>query len=120
MTNSDNRDSIDTRNSDDGDAYGREELEDGGVDLRGGPEEDLVRGRGLTERLTDLFDGRGDGDLLVGEKDGGVSVIQWIQALDMQMMGACRGDERLKPLLKSGGGSSCGDDRLLAHLSQVC
>ncbi|XP_024990067.1 uncharacterized protein LOC112524473 isoform X2 [Cynara cardunculus var. scolymus] len=45
------------------------------------------------------------------------TVVQWLQALDMQVMGACRADERLKPLLKLNV-SSVAEDRLLSHLSQ--
>lgn len=110
MSNSEQRDSIDTRNTDHDD-----EVESRGGDVDGGSDVDLVRERGndLTERLTEVIVGGGEGDLLVGE-----SVLQWIQALDMQVMGACRVDERLKPLLKSGGGGNGADDRLLAHLSQ--
>ncbi|CAM8897816.1 unnamed protein product [Rhodiola kirilowii] len=123
MTNSENFDSIGTRN---GDANGHDsgEINDG-VDLPAvvgshGSEEDLGRSSrkneiGLTERLTDLFAGGGDGDLLVGQKDDGTTVMQWLLALDMQVMGACRTDERLKPMLKSG---AAADDRLLAHLTQ--
>lgn len=56
-----------------------------------------------------------DRDFLVGED----RVLRWLQALDMQVMGACRGDERLKPLLKLNVSNGMAEDRLLAHLSQV-
>lgn len=56
-----------------------------------------------------------DGDFLLGED----RVLRWLQALDMQVMGACRGDERLKPLLKLNVSNGMAEDRLLAHLSQV-
>ncbi|XP_006293799.2 uncharacterized protein LOC17889598 [Capsella rubella] len=58
--------------------------------------------------------GGGGGDFLVGED----RVLRWLQALDMQVMGACRGDERLKPLLKLNVSNGMAEDRLLAHLSQ--
>lgn len=74
---------------------------------------------GLTERLTDVFVEEGDGDLLLQRRDREDRVLQWLQALDMQVMGACRADERLKPLLKSNASNGLAEDRLLAHLSQV-
>lgn len=80
-------------------------------------------GDGLTERLRNIFtrneNDDDDDDLLLQQNDREDNVLQWIQALDLQVMGACRADERLKPLLKlnvSGGGA---EDHLLAHLSQV-
>uniref|UniRef100_A0A7N0RFD7 Uncharacterized protein n=1 Tax=Kalanchoe fedtschenkoi TaxID=63787 RepID=A0A7N0RFD7_KALFE len=127
MSNSDKRDSIDATNTDafDRDDHDSGEISDGGVDspaaaaVAGGSGEDLGGSRGtgigLTKRLSDLLEGGGDGDLLVGRKGGRATVMQWLQALDVQVMGACRADERLKPMLKSG---AAADDRLLAHLSQ--
>ncbi|KAK9189468.1 hypothetical protein WN943_018065 [Citrus x changshan-huyou] len=73
---------------------------------------------GLAERLTDIFVDEGDGDLLLQRSDREDRVLQWLQALDMQVMGACRADERLKPLLKSNASNGIVEDRLLAHLSQ--
>ncbi|KAJ4720005.1 Flocculation protein [Melia azedarach] len=73
---------------------------------------------GLTERLTDIFVDERDGDLLLQHSDREDRVLQWLQALDMQVMGACRADERLKPLLKSNASCGIAEDRLLAHLSQ--
>lgn len=75
---------------------------------------------GLTERLTDILVEQGDGDLLLQRSDREDRVLQWLQALDMQVMGACRVDERLKPLLKLNASSGVAEDSLLAHLSQVC
>ncbi len=75
---------------------------------------------GLTERLTDILVDEGDGDLLLQRSDREDRVMQWLQALDMQVMGACRVDERLKPLLKMNASNGIAEDRLLAHLSQVC
>lgn len=77
----------------------------------------------VTERLRNIFtrnenDDDDDADLLLQQNDREDNVLQWIQALDLQVTGACRADERLKPLLKlnvSGGGA---EDHLLAHLSQ--
>ncbi|XVE69362.1 hypothetical protein DITRI_Ditri09bG0146000 [Diplodiscus trichospermus] len=73
---------------------------------------------GLTERLTDIFVEENDGDLLLQQSDREDRVLQWLQALDMQVIGACRTDERLKPLLKVNLSNGLAEDRLLAHLSQ--
>lgn len=73
---------------------------------------------GLTDRLTEILVGDGDGDLLLEQSDGEDNLLQWLQALEMQVMGACRADERLKPLLKRTGSGGVADDTLLAHLSQ--
>ncbi|OMO76140.1 hypothetical protein COLO4_25659 [Corchorus olitorius] len=74
---------------------------------------------GLTERLTDIFVEENDGDLLLQQSDREDRVLQWLQALDMQVIGACRTDERLKPLLKVNVSNGIAEDRLLAHLSQA-
>ncbi|XWS65885.1 hypothetical protein CRYUN_Cryun05aG0152100 [Craigia yunnanensis] len=73
---------------------------------------------GLTERLTDIFVEENDGDLLLQQSNREDGVLQWLQALDMQVIGACRTDERLKPLLKVNVSNGVAEDRLLAHLSQ--
>lgn len=73
-----------------------------------------------TRRLTEIFVEDGDEDLLLQRSDREDGVLQWIRALDMQVMGACRADERLKPLLKLNVSTGVAEDRLLAHLSQVC
>ncbi|KAK4716978.1 hypothetical protein R3W88_015316 [Solanum pinnatisectum] len=49
---------------------------------------------------------------------GETNVLQWLLALDLQVMGACRVDERLKPLLKLNVSAGAAEYRLLAHLSQ--
>ncbi|XP_019059310.1 PREDICTED: uncharacterized protein LOC104824306 isoform X3 [Tarenaya hassleriana] len=65
---------------------------------------------------TDVVDNDDDGDRdLFLDED---RVLRWLQALDMQVMGACRADERLKPLLKLNVSNGMAEDRLLAHLSQ--
>lgn len=74
---------------------------------------------GLEERLTEIFVDEGDGDLLLQNSKREDRVLQWLQALDMQVMGACRSDERLKPLLKMNPSNGVAEDSLLAHLSQV-
>lgn len=75
---------------------------------------------GLAERLTEMLVEDGDGDLLLQRSDREGSVLQWLQALDMQVVGACRADERLKPLLKMNVSTGAAEDCLLAYLSQVC
>lgn len=87
-------------------------------------EDDVGSGRGrrasMAERLRDVILGESDGDLLLQNSEREDRVLQWLHALDMQVMGACRADERLKPLLKLSSASVGGaEDPLLAHLSQV-
>ncbi|PON69072.1 flocculation protein [Parasponia andersonii] len=73
---------------------------------------------GLEERLTEILVEEADGDLLLQQNNREDRVLQWLQALDMQVIGACRTDERLKPLLKMSASNGVAEDRLLAHLSQ--
>lgn len=73
---------------------------------------------GLTERLTDILVEEGDGDLLIQQTNREDRLLQWLQALDMQVMGACRADERLKPLLKMNTACGIAEDPLLTQLSQ--
>lgn len=75
---------------------------------------------GLEERLTGILVDGGDGDLLLQQSNREDRVLQWLQALDMQVMGACRADERLKPLLKINASNDVAEGRLLAQLTQVC
>lgn len=74
---------------------------------------------GLTERLTDIIVEEGDGDLLIQQTNCEDRLLEWLQALDLQVMGACRADERLKPLLKMNAVSGVSEDPLLAQLIQV-
>ncbi|CAK8538267.1 unnamed protein product [Lathyrus sativus] len=73
---------------------------------------------GLTERLTDIIVEEGDGDLLIQQTNCEDRLMEWLQALDLQVMGACRADERLKPLLKMNTVSGVSEDPLLAQLIQ--
>ena len=66
-----------------------------------------------------LVDERDDGDLWPQQSNGEGRVLRWLQALDLQVVGACRTDEMLKPLLKMNASNGVAEDRLLAHLSQV-
>ncbi|KAH6827189.1 flocculation protein [Perilla frutescens var. hirtella] len=72
----------------------------------------------ISRRLTDIFMEDGNEDLLLQSSDIGDGFLQWLQALDMQVMGACRADERLKPLLKLNISSGEAEDRLLAQLCE--
>ncbi|KAI4306796.1 hypothetical protein L6164_030042 [Bauhinia variegata] len=73
---------------------------------------------GLTERLTDILVDESDGDLLLQQRHGEERLLQWLQALDMHVMGACRADERLKPLLKMNVSCGVAEDAFLTQLSQ--
>ncbi|XP_045828742.1 uncharacterized protein LOC123920523 isoform X2 [Trifolium pratense] len=73
---------------------------------------------GLTERLTDIIVDESDGDLLIQQTNCEERLLQWLQALDMQVIGACRADERLKPLLKMNTVSGVSEDPLLTQLIQ--
>ncbi|KAG8390082.1 hypothetical protein BUALT_Bualt01G0046500 [Buddleja alternifolia] len=84
----------------------------------GGAETSVSANQSVTRRLTEIFVEDGDGDLLMQRSDREDGVLQWLSALDMQVMGACRADERLKPLLKLNVETGVAEDRLLAHLSQ--
>ncbi|CAI9774866.1 unnamed protein product [Fraxinus pennsylvanica] len=64
-----------------------------------------VRGRSREVRVEDGED----------REDG---VLHWLLSPDKHVMGACRADERLKPLLKLNVSNGAAEDRLLAHLSQ--
>lgn len=75
--------------------------------------------RNLTDRLSEIFVEEGDGDLLLQQSDRESNFLRWLQALDFQHIGACRIDERLKPLLKINVSAGVAEDCLLSHLSQV-
>lgn len=73
----------------------------------------------IARRLTEVLQGTGDGDLLLQQTERENGMLQWLQALDLQVMGACRADERLRPMLQLNVSCSGADDRLLAQLSQA-
>ena len=75
--------------------------------------------RNLTNRLSEILVEEGDGDLLLQQSDRESNFLRWLQALDFQHIGACRIDERLKPLLKINVSAGVAEDCLLSHLSQV-
>uniref|UniRef100_A0A7C9AAE7 Uncharacterized protein n=2 Tax=Opuntia streptacantha TaxID=393608 RepID=A0A7C9AAE7_OPUST len=76
------------------------------------------RRSGLADRLSEILVEDGDGDLLLQQSDRENNFLQWLRALDLQVMGACRADERLKPLLKVNASTGAAEDRLLTQLSQ--
>ncbi|KAF9594939.1 hypothetical protein IFM89_035509 [Coptis chinensis] len=57
-------------------------------------------------------------DLLFEMSDREDNVLQFLLALDLQVLGACRADERLTPLLKTNVSNCAAEDRLLANLIQ--
>ncbi|XP_038980064.1 uncharacterized protein LOC103723670 [Phoenix dactylifera] len=73
---------------------------------------------GLTERLRDVLRGESDGDLLLERRDVESGVLQWLRALDLQVLGACRADERLRPLPKLNVSTGAAEDRITTQLSQ--
>ncbi|CAA6655108.1 unnamed protein product [Spirodela intermedia] len=73
---------------------------------------------GLGERFADAPTEGGDGDLLLACDELERGVLQWLRALDLHVIGACRVDERLKPLFKLNISSGIAEDRLVAQLSQ--
>ncbi|XP_072996630.1 uncharacterized protein [Typha latifolia] len=75
-------------------------------------------GSDFAERLRDALRGESDGDLLLEHTDGENVLMQWLRALDLQVLGACRADERLQPLLKLNVSNGAAEDRLITQLSQ--
>lgn len=131
MSNSRNQDKI--QGLERANQYGDEDSEDSSMDalsscgVESGASSSVSRENGgsrtetwLTDRLTDVLVYGGDGDLLLQQSDREDRVLQWLRALDMQVIGACRADERLKPLLKMNASNGVAEDCLLAHLSRVC
>ncbi|KAL9266132.1 hypothetical protein AKJ16_DCAP23077 [Drosera capensis] len=72
----------------------------------------------LANGLAGILVGEGDGDLLLEESDRESVFLRWIQALDTHVVGACRADERLKPMLTVNASSGAAEDRILSHLWQ--
>ncbi|KAK4436543.1 hypothetical protein Salat_0818000 [Sesamum alatum] len=120
MVNPEEGQSVNGRRMDDADRA--DQISDGQdsvtVSSSGGETSVSANSASVTRRLTEIFVENGDGDLLLQRSDREDDVLQWLRALDMQVMGACRADERLKPLLKLNVSTGVAEDRLLAHLSQ--
>ncbi|KAJ0564445.1 hypothetical protein HanHA89_Chr07g0274361 [Helianthus annuus] len=117
MNNHDKQQSVNDRDVDENQKL----VEDSSLDAVSGDFSTRRNGNGIgiAARLTDLLagdNGNGnddDDDLLIQRM-----VMQWLQALDLHVIGACRADERLKPLLKVNVSSGVAEDRLLSRLSQ--
>eukprot|EP00252_Welwitschia_mirabilis_P004903 TRINITY_DN1524_c0_g1_i1.p1 TRINITY_DN1524_c0_g1~~TRINITY_DN1524_c0_g1_i1.p1 ORF type:complete len:917 (+),score=162.01 TRINITY_DN1524_c0_g1_i1:378-3128(+) len=72
----------------------------------------------IAHRLREVLQGTGSGDLLLQQSERENGMLQWLQALDLQVTGACRADERLRPMLQLNVSCTGADDKLLAQLSQ--
>ncbi|KAF5208105.1 flocculation protein [Thalictrum thalictroides] len=59
-----------------------------------------------------------EGDLLIQQNDREENVLKFLQAVDLQVLGACRADERLIPLLKTNVPNCAAEHRLLSNLIQ--
>ncbi|KAL8462935.1 hypothetical protein ACS0TY_033809 [Phlomoides rotata] len=119
MDNSEKQQSANGRWIDDGDRADQSSGGEGSINVSSsGEETSASANRSVTRRLTEILVEDRDGDLLLQRNDRDDAVIQWLRALDMQVMGACRADERLKPLLKLNVSNGVAEDGLLAHLSQ--
>ncbi|KAL0359205.1 UNVERIFIED_CONTAM: hypothetical protein Sangu_0769900 [Sesamum angustifolium] len=120
MVNPEEHQSVNGRRMDDADRA--DQISDGQdsvtVSSSGGETSARANPASVTRRLSEIFVENGDGDLLLQRSDREDGVLQWLRALDMQVTGACRADERLKPLLKLNVSTGVAEDRLLAHLSQ--
>ncbi|XP_051122871.1 uncharacterized protein LOC127245835 [Andrographis paniculata] len=119
MSNSEKRQSEDGRPVDDADPSGRASSGDDSANVPScGGGTSVSAGQSVARRLTEIIVENEDADLLLQRNGGEDGVLKWIRALDMQVMGACRADERLKPLLKLNVAAGVADDRLIAHLNQ--
>lgn len=120
MDDSEKQQSANGRWIEDGDRADQSAGGEGSIDVSSnGDGTSASANRSVTRRLTEILVEDRDGDLLLQRSDGEDAVNQWLRALDMQVMGACRADERLKPLLKLNFSNGVAEDGLLAHLSQV-
>ncbi|KAJ6809021.1 uncharacterized protein M6B38_164100 [Iris pallida] len=84
---------------------------------REGFEEDDRRDPHVGDDLSEASVGP-DVDLLMDRIDVERRIGNWIRALDRHVAGACRADERLKPLLKLDISSGVAEERFMAQLSQ--
>ncbi|XP_042405485.1 uncharacterized protein LOC121995783 isoform X1 [Zingiber officinale] len=103
-----------------GDDLGRSEGSDRSPDgdESASPSADLSSGTKRVSPGRDAF-ARRLRDVLSGESDDReAAVLPWLQALDLQLPGACRADERSKPLLKLNVSGGPAEERLLAQLTQ--
>lgn len=61
-----------------------------------------------------------DGDLLFQQSERENNFLQWLQVFDLQVMGVCCFDERIKFLLKVNILSGVVEDCFFVYFSQVC
>ncbi|KAH7387092.1 hypothetical protein KP509_16G004600 [Ceratopteris richardii] len=71
----------------------------------------------VARRLTEVLQGRGDENVLLSSSRENV-LSQWLQALEVHVIGACRADERLQPILRWNSSCTDADKRLMSHLNQ--
>ncbi|XP_042401881.1 uncharacterized protein LOC121991878 [Zingiber officinale] len=103
-----------------GDYLGRSEGSDRSPDEdeSASPSADLSSGTKRVSPGRDAF-ARRLRDVLSGESDDWeAAVLPWLQALDLHLPGACRADERSKPLLKLNVSGGSAKERLLVQLTQ--
>ncbi|RRT59356.1 hypothetical protein B296_00023879 [Ensete ventricosum] len=94
---------------------------DAGEGFRANNGSESAHGVGVAEGLRESLRGVSVDDLS-HEGSGGAGddrVLLWLQALDLQVLGACRADERSMPLFKLNVSSGPAEEKLLAQLSQV-
>jgi len=78
-----------------------------------------TRDREVLEPETRAFPDADDPETSRSESDEGIPPPPPPPALRQQLMGACRADERLRPLLTLNVSCAAADDRFIAHLAQV-
>ncbi|XP_020571091.1 uncharacterized protein LOC110018197 [Phalaenopsis equestris] len=76
------------------------------------------RSDALPGRIRDVLRDGADANLLLGREEVENGILQWLQALDLQVIGGCRADERLRPLLKLNASSGAAEDQFIAQLLQ--
>ncbi|PKU68881.1 uncharacterized protein LOC110108420 [Dendrobium catenatum] len=69
-------------------------------------------------RIRDVLRDGADANLLLGREEVENGIFQWLQALDLQVIGGCRADERLKPLLKLNATGGAAEDQFMVQLVQ--
>ncbi|KAI0512196.1 hypothetical protein KFK09_012834 [Dendrobium nobile] len=69
-------------------------------------------------RIRDVLRDGADANLLLGREEMENGIFQWLQALDLHVIGGCRADERLKPLLKPNATSGAAEDQFMVQLVQ--
>lgn len=73
---------------------------------------------GLHGRIRDVLRDGAESDPLLSREEAENGIFLWLQALDHQVMGGCRSDERLKPLLKQNATGGVAEDQFVTQLVQ--